>query len=203
MRSAARLSRSASATEVPPNFMTIVDAIARASVARGPKIAAVADALHTPLCDLLGIELPIVLAPMAGGWSPPELAAAVSAAGGLGVLGVTGTTPEATAEAVAEAGRLAGGRPIGINVQIAPPAAGMGTRDALRKHMAPLRRELELPEEGPAPPPADPPPTPAELVAAGLAAGARVVGTALGGPGPPGGQGRPPGGAPAAAGFCV
>src|SRR4029077_6267985 len=41
--------------------------------------------MRTPLCDLLGIEHPIVLAPM-GGAVGPELAAAVSNAGGLGLL---------------------------------------------------------------------------------------------------------------------
>ncbi|HSE04409.1 MAG TPA: nitronate monooxygenase, partial [Methylomirabilota bacterium] len=43
--------------------------------------------LHTPLCDLLGIEYPIIQAPMAGGPTTPELVAAVSAAGGLGSFG--------------------------------------------------------------------------------------------------------------------
>jgi len=42
--------------------------------------------LHTPLCDLLGIEYPIVLAGM-GGVSMCKLVAAVSNAGGLGVIG--------------------------------------------------------------------------------------------------------------------
>jgi enoyl-[acyl-carrier protein] reductase II len=42
--------------------------------------------LHTPLCDLLGIEQPIVLAGM-GGVSMHRLVAAVSNAGGLGVIG--------------------------------------------------------------------------------------------------------------------
>ena len=44
--------------------------------------------MRTPLCDLLGIEHPIVLAPM-GGAVGPELAAAVSNAGGLGLLPLT------------------------------------------------------------------------------------------------------------------
>ncbi len=42
--------------------------------------------LRTPICDLLGIEYPIVLAGM-GGVSMHRLVAAVSNAGGLGVLG--------------------------------------------------------------------------------------------------------------------
>ncbi len=43
-------------------------------------------ALHTPTCDLLGIEYPIMLAGM-GGVSLSRLVAAVSNAGGLGVIG--------------------------------------------------------------------------------------------------------------------
>src|SRR6188768_4273362 len=50
--------------------------------------------LHTPLCDMLGIEYPVILAgmgPVAGGVMGPvatrQLAAAVSNAGGLGVIG--------------------------------------------------------------------------------------------------------------------
>ena len=45
--------------------------------------------LHTPppLCDLLGIELPVIQAGM-GPFTSAELVAAVSNAGGLGSLGV-------------------------------------------------------------------------------------------------------------------
>lgn len=43
---------------------------------------------HTVVCDILEIEYPIVLAGM-GGASTPELTAAVSNAGGLGVLGAS------------------------------------------------------------------------------------------------------------------
>jgi NAD(P)H-dependent flavin oxidoreductase YrpB (nitropropane dioxygenase family) len=42
--------------------------------------------IHTPVCELLGIELPIVLAPLA---ADPRLPAAVSNAGGLGSLGLS------------------------------------------------------------------------------------------------------------------
>lgn len=53
--------------------------------------------LHTPVCDLLGIRYPIVLAGMGGLYgrlTPPELVAAVSNAGGLGVAGMTDVEPE-------------------------------------------------------------------------------------------------------------
>src|SRR5262245_52093738 len=42
--------------------------------------------LKTALCDALGIEMPIILAPMAVIASPAELAAAVSNNGGLGTV---------------------------------------------------------------------------------------------------------------------
>jgi nitronate monooxygenase len=42
--------------------------------------------IHTPICDLFGIEHPVLLAPMAG-VSGGALAAAVSRAGGLGLIG--------------------------------------------------------------------------------------------------------------------
>jgi len=49
--------------------------------------------LHTRICELFGIEVPIVLAGM-GGASTPALAAAVSNAGGLGILGAAACPPE-------------------------------------------------------------------------------------------------------------
>ena len=56
--------------------------------------------LRTALCDLLGIEYPVISAgmgPVGGGSAPAavaELAAAVSNAGGLGVIGGAGFNPE-------------------------------------------------------------------------------------------------------------
>jgi enoyl-[acyl-carrier protein] reductase II len=49
-------------------------------------------ALHTPLCDLLNIQHPIMLAGM-GGVSYAEVCAAVSNAGGFGCLGMAGRSP--------------------------------------------------------------------------------------------------------------
>lgn len=57
----------------------------------------------------------IVLAPLAGGPSTPELAAAVSNAGGLGFLGAGYLTPEAFAEQLRHTRALTSG-PIGVNV---------------------------------------------------------------------------------------
>jgi enoyl-[acyl-carrier protein] reductase II len=48
--------------------------------------------LHTPICDLLGIEYPVFLAGM-GGVSLHKLVAAVSNAGGLGIMGAATLGP--------------------------------------------------------------------------------------------------------------
>jgi enoyl-[acyl-carrier protein] reductase II len=52
-----------------------------------------AHALRTPVCDLFGIEYPIILAGM-GGVSMAPLVAAVSNAGGLGVMGAANLSPD-------------------------------------------------------------------------------------------------------------
>jgi nitronate monooxygenase len=61
------------------------------------------------------LEAPIVLAPMAGGPSTPDLAAAVSAAGGLGFLATGYLTAAAASEQIARLRELTG-RPFGVNV---------------------------------------------------------------------------------------
>ena len=70
--------------------------------------------LRTRICALLGIEHPIVLGGM-GGATSPELVAAVSTAGGLGVLGSTRQNPEELARDAA-AIRAATTRPFGLNL---------------------------------------------------------------------------------------
>ena len=70
--------------------------------------------LRTRICALLGIEHPIVLGGM-GNATSPELVAAVSTAGGLGVLGATRQNPEELARDAA-AIRAATTRPFGLNL---------------------------------------------------------------------------------------
>jgi len=74
-------------------------------------------------CELLGIQWPIVQAPV-GSVSTPELAAAVSNAGGLGMIGVGGM-PLDVVEARLRATAELTGRPFGANVilAISPPGA--------------------------------------------------------------------------------
>src|SRR5437763_15342566 len=73
--------------------------------------------MRTPLGDLLGIEAPVVLAPM-GGAVTPTLAAAVSNAGGLGMLPLTWTPPEEIATIVDET-RQQTEHPFGVNLGLA------------------------------------------------------------------------------------
>jgi nitronate monooxygenase len=70
--------------------------------------------LKTRVCDLFGIELPIVSAGM-GGVALARLAAAVSEAGGLGTIALAGFTPEAIHNEIAEARRLTK-KPLAVNL---------------------------------------------------------------------------------------
>ena len=84
--------------------------------------------LRTPLCDLLGIERPILLAGM-GGVSYAELAAAVSNAGGYGVLGMAGTSSRFIEEQMKKVRDLTD-KPFGVDLLAATP-------DALNKAVKP------------------------------------------------------------------
>ncbi len=85
--------------------------------------------LHTPLCDLLGVEHPILLAGM-GGVSYAHLAAAVSNAGGYGVLGMAGTSPDFIRLQMAQVRDLTD-KPFGVDLLAATPDAltVLGRRD--------------------------------------------------------------------------
>jgi nitronate monooxygenase len=82
---------------------------------------------------------PIVSAPMGGGASTPELAAAVSEAGGLGFLAAGYKTPEAVGEDIA-AVRSRTARPFGVNVFAPPAEADDGE---VERYVATLRGESE------------------------------------------------------------
>jgi enoyl-[acyl-carrier protein] reductase II len=75
--------------------------------------------LHTPLCDLLGVKHPIMLAGM-GGVSYAELVAAVSNAGGYGVLGMAGRTPDFIRDEMRKVKGLTD-KPFGVDLLAASP----------------------------------------------------------------------------------
>jgi len=72
--------------------------------------------LHTKICDLLGIELPIISAGM-GGVALSNLAGAVSEAGGFGFIGTAGLSPAAIHNEVAAARKVTK-KPLGVNLLI-------------------------------------------------------------------------------------
>jgi NAD(P)H-dependent flavin oxidoreductase YrpB (nitropropane dioxygenase family) len=109
--------------------------------------------LHTRVCDLFDIRYPIFCAGM-GGVTLAPLAGAVSAAGGMGVLGATFLTPEALRAEIAAVRRITD-RPFGVDLLIPtdiPPDTGA-------RSIPPFPRFLEdlLPEvaglHGAPPPP--------------------------------------------------
>lgn len=82
-------------------------------------------ALRTPVCDLLGIDAPIVQSGM-GGVAGPEMAAAVSEAGGLGVLAGLHLTADKLREGVRRMRELTS-KPFAVNLwlhtQLRPPVS--------------------------------------------------------------------------------
>lgn len=75
--------------------------------------------IRTPICDLLKIDHPILLAGM-GGVSYAELAAAVSNAGGYGVLGMAGTSPDFVKKQMRQVRALTD-KPFGVDLLAATP----------------------------------------------------------------------------------
>jgi len=81
--------------------------------------------LDTALTERLGLDAPIVQAPV-GSASCPALAAAVADAGGLGMLAVTWRDEAETREAVRETRRRTDGQ-FGVNIVVDPDAKSMPT----------------------------------------------------------------------------
>ncbi len=102
--------------------------------------------LHTPICDLLGIEYPIFLAGM-GGVSLSKLVAAVSNAGGLGIMGAATLDPATLREEIQQTRDLTD-KPFAVDLLAPDP-------EMIRPHMQVVFEEgvrifvagLAVPEE--------------------------------------------------------
>src|SRR6478736_1847535 len=90
--------------------------------------------------DFRDLAKPILVAPMAGGPSTPELAAAGTNAGGLGFVAAGYLTAEVFAERITAARGLASG-PIGANLFAPQPSAG--TRADIERYAKALAPEAE------------------------------------------------------------
>ncbi|OGO02694.1 MAG: hypothetical protein A2Y91_05030 [Chloroflexi bacterium RBG_13_54_8] len=89
--------------------------------------------LRTRLCDLLDIEYPIILAGM-GGAANAELAAAVSEAGGLGIIGGMNLTADELDAEIRKCKRLTS-KPFGVDTIAPTKMVETATIDELRKYI--------------------------------------------------------------------
>lgn len=85
--------------------------------------------IRTPICDLLGINYPILLAGM-GGVSYAELCAAVSNAGAFGTLGMAGRSPKEIGEEIRKVRDLTD-KPFGVDLLAAVPESLERTADLI------------------------------------------------------------------------
>jgi len=133
--------------------------------------------ITTDLTRRLGIQHPIVQAPMAGGGDTPRLVAAVSEAGALGCIGAAYLTPQQIVE-TARTVRSLSSRPFGINLFAPqrPPGPPKDTAAVIQR-VAPLFAEVGLP---PPAAPALPADIFADQVAACLESGAALFSFTLG-----------------------
>ena len=107
--------------------------------------------LRTALCDLLGIEYPIVQSGM-GSVAGPDMVAEVSRAGGLGVLGALGVPPDELRARIRRVRSLTD-RPFGVNLwlhsELRPPVPASQLPDAavhaVQSALNRFRERLEVP----------------------------------------------------------
>ena len=83
--------------------------------------------------DMRALAVPVIVAPMAGGPSTPELAAAGTNAGGLGFVAAGYLTADTLAERIIAARKLTTG-PLGVNLFAPQPSAA--TPDGIEKYAA-------------------------------------------------------------------
>jgi nitronate monooxygenase len=115
---------------------------------------------RTPLCDLLGVEYPIIQSGM-GSVAGPDLAAEVSRAGGLGVIGALNQPPDEISRRIRFV-REHTDRPFGVNLwlhsELRPPVdvktIAPATIERVQSTLNTFRERLEIPPVTAAPPPA-------------------------------------------------
>lgn len=99
--------------------------------------------------DLRELPIPVIVAPMAGGPSTPELAAAGTRAGGLGFLAAGYLTAQALAERISAARDLTSG-PLGVN--LFAPQPSVAKSDEIDRYATQLASETARYGAEPGPP---------------------------------------------------
>jgi nitronate monooxygenase len=99
--------------------------------------------------DLRDLSIPVIVAPMAGGPTTPELAAAATNTGGLGFLAAGYLTAEAMAERISAARRLTSG-PLGVN--LFAPQPNIAKSDEIELYAKQLATEIARYGAEPGPP---------------------------------------------------
>jgi nitronate monooxygenase len=101
--------------------------------------------MQTSLTQALGLEHPIIQAPMAGGATTVEMVTAVSEAGALGFIGAAYLSPQEIA-AACRGVRMRTGKPFGINLFAPLPAPEAPKNpDLALARLAPFHADLGLP----------------------------------------------------------
>ncbi|HJV22061.1 MAG TPA: nitronate monooxygenase, partial [Holophagaceae bacterium] len=113
--------------------------------------------MDTAFTRALGLEVPIIQGPFGGGFSTPQLAAAVSNGGGLGSFGAQPVAPEDMAGTVARIRALTA-RPFAVNLWVSTEDAGTLGRAAYDAAVSATRPWFEAlgVEAPPFPPPRRP-----------------------------------------------
>lgn len=110
--------------------------------------------LHTSLCDVLGIQFPILQAGMGRTVATPELAAKVSEAGGLGIIGVAFLAADEVRNRIRRVRELTR-KPFGVNLLLQDgivPTLDVSTIPAekvkeVQQSLNKIRNKLGIPEQ--------------------------------------------------------
>src|SRR3978361_1622026 len=126
-----------------PRCASVAEASAKSTnnEQRQKAAAGSSNTMKSPICDMLGIEFPLLAFSHCR-----DVVAAVSRAGGFGVLGATAHTPESIEQELKWIGDHADGKPYGLDVLIPENISTAGEKDvtwkSLEARVTPAHRDF-------------------------------------------------------------